>query len=561
MLTLLSLLGQAACVDIGRPLSVDHARIRAFAGQEGSTASIDSTTIVNKKKQTAPVGPPGPVDSTGSLPPDTLDAPPDDGQGALAARPDPPRAFLSFQYPALTGRTIVVGAADNFQSALNNAQRGDEIVLAAGATWEGNFILPAKSGTAADGWIVVRGEQASRLAPPGTRVLPADAAVMPKIVTPNPKPALAAAQNASGWWLVGLELTVQPLVREQQYGVLWLGEGGAPQLSLASVPSDIVVDRMYIHGQTTTNMSRCIALNSARTQISDSFITECHGKGFDSQAILGWNGPGPYKIVNNMLAGAGENVMFGGADPAISGLVPSDIEIRKNHFYTPLSWKGVWTKKNLLELKNASRVLIEGNVFDGSWVDGQTGTAIMFRSANQDGRCRWCRTTDVTFRRNYVTHAAGAITLIGGGNSVDTTLRRILITESVFDSIGVAPYTGEQRGFQFIEGPSDITIDQTIVTGSLNLLMYVDRNRPAQRVEFRNSIWRSAAIVVDGIPRADQALSIGMPGFRWSGIGIFGGSGGSFPPGTSYLGSESQSAIAARIRSVVRFATFSVVTR
>ena len=31
--------------------------------------------------------------------------------------------------------------------------------------------------------------------------------------------------------------------------------------------------------------------------------------------------------------------MFGGADPTIPNLVPSDIEIRDNYFFKPLSWK------------------------------------------------------------------------------------------------------------------------------------------------------------------------------------------------------------------------------
>jgi hypothetical protein len=31
--------------------------------------------------------------------------------------------------------------------------------------------------------------------------------------------------------------------------------------------------------------------------------------------------------------------MFGGADPSIPDLVPSDIEIRRNHLFKPLSWK------------------------------------------------------------------------------------------------------------------------------------------------------------------------------------------------------------------------------
>src|SRR5690606_23447694 len=93
--------------------------------------------------------------------------------------------------------------------------------------------------------------------------------------------------------------------------------------------------------------------------------------GNDSQAIAGWNGPGPFKIVNNYLEGAGENIMFGGATPRIEGLVPADIVIRGNHFHKPLRWRigdpsyeGIpWSVKNLFELKNARRVVIDGNIF------------------------------------------------------------------------------------------------------------------------------------------------------------------------------------------------------
>src|SRR5690606_22757623 len=111
----------------------------------------------------------------------------------------------------------------------------------------------------------------------------------------------------------------------------------------------------------------------------DSWIAECHIKGFDSQAILSWNSPGPFKIVNNYLEGAGENVMFGGADPRIEGLVPSDIVIERNYFRKPLSWKssGAWTIKNLFELKNAQRVLVRANVFETNWANAQPGFAIV----------------------------------------------------------------------------------------------------------------------------------------------------------------------------------------
>lgn len=472
-----------------------------------------------------------------------------------------PRTYLNYSFPATTGQTIVVSSGGNLQQALNNAQRGDEIVLAAGATFTGNYTLPAKSGSASNGWIVIRSERLNQLPSIGTRVTSAYASLMPKIVTPNTAPAVRLAAAASGWWMAGVEVTVASSVTQQQYGLIFLGESGSGQATLSSVPSDIVLDRMYVHGQSNTQLSRCIALNSARTQITDSYIVECHGKGFDSQAILGWNGPGPYKIVNNTLQGAGENIMFGGSDPNIPGLVPSDIEIRRNYVYTPVSWKGVWTKKNLLELKNAARVLIEANVFEGSWLDGQTGTAIMFRSANQDGRCRWCRTTDVTFRQNYVTKAAGGVTFIGGsGSAVDTTARRIVVTESVFESIGVAPFTGEQRGFQFNEGPADITLDRTVLTGSLNALIYIDRNSPTQRGTLRNSVWTLSLIMADGLPNASQALATAMPGYSWSGITLLGsGSASLYPSGTSIVASEAQAANAAQIRSAVQSAVAGVI--
>jgi hypothetical protein len=78
--------------------------------------------------------------------------------------------------------------------------------------------------------------------------------------------------------------------------------------------------------------------------------------------------------------------LLGGADPAIPNLVPSDIEIRRNHFAKPLSWRvgdpsyaGIhWAVKNLLELKNAQRVLIVGNVLDHNWYDAQDGFGILF---------------------------------------------------------------------------------------------------------------------------------------------------------------------------------------
>src|SRR5206468_9234216 len=79
-----------------------------------------------------------------------------------------------------TGRTIAVPPGGYFQAVLKATQQGDVITLEAGATFQGPITLPKKSGT---GWIVVRTSAPDdRLSPPGTRVTPASAAVMPKVV-------------------------------------------------------------------------------------------------------------------------------------------------------------------------------------------------------------------------------------------------------------------------------------------------------------------------------------------------------------------------------------------
>src|SRR5262249_52739363 len=60
----------------------------------------------------------------------------------------PPSSPPSSTPPSSTGGVVTVNAGGDLQAAINNAQPGDTIVLQAGATFTGNFILPAKSGSA-----------------------------------------------------------------------------------------------------------------------------------------------------------------------------------------------------------------------------------------------------------------------------------------------------------------------------------------------------------------------------------------------------------------------------
>ena len=148
--------------------------------------------------------------------------------------------------------------------------------------------------------------------------------------------ALKTAAGAHHWQLRYLEF---PATQGGYGDILQLGDGSSQQNTLQSVPHHLVLSHLYVHGDPLLGQKRCVALNAGDTVIRDSHIADCKGVGIDTQAIGGWNGPGPYLIENNYLEGAGENVMFGGADPAIPNLVPDGITFRRNHVSRPMAWR------------------------------------------------------------------------------------------------------------------------------------------------------------------------------------------------------------------------------
>lgn len=183
---------------------------------------------------------------------------------------------------------------------------------------------------------------------------------------------------------------------------------------------------------------RGVALHGTDMTLADSRVTGFWEKGRDSQAVWLCNGPGPYTITGNVLEASGENVLACGADPGIPGVVPSDILIANNDIRKPGTYRGLGTVKNLLELKSARRVRIEGNRFDGNWKDGQAGNAIVLTVRNQDGGCPWCEVSDVTFTGNTVRNAADgyAVAILGyddthpSAQSVNVTVDHNLFADS-----------------------------------------------------------------------------------------------------------------------------------
>lgn len=380
--------------------------------------------------------------------------------GALtrAGAPQAPHAVVDTMFPAVHGRTIHVAEGGDLQKALNEAKPGDQITLQPKATYRGPFQLPLTTG---NGWIVVTAAPSSPGLPPeGQRVTPSNAGAMPKLVARG-GPVIEAGRGVHHVRFVGLEIA--PEDGAFLNPVVQLGKNDT---QLETLPHHIVFDRCYLHGDAKQGSRRGIAMNSRDTAVVDSYLSDFKEVGADSQAIASWNGAGPFRITNSYLEAAGENIMFGGGDPTIRDLVPSDVEIRRNELVKPLRWKigdpsfegTEWAVKNLFELKNARRVVIEGNLFEYNWPHAQNGFAILFTVRNQDGRAPWSTVEDVVFENNVVRHVASGVNILGhDDNHPSERLRRLAIRNNLFLDVGGS--WGNGRLFQLLDGTGDIVIE------------------------------------------------------------------------------------------------------
>jgi hypothetical protein len=434
--------------------------------------------------------------------------------------------------------TVNVPAGSDLQQAIDRARPGDTLVLAAGAIYVGNFLLPAKTG---DQYITIRtAGQDDGLPRVGQRVLPLHAGRLAKLQSPNRQPALRTAPSAHHWRLELLEF----LPTDQGAGdIVTLGEGGPAQRELSQVPHDLAIDRCYIHGDPVTGQKRGIALNSASTTITNSYIADIKAMGQDTQAIAGWNGPGPYTIENNYLEGAGENFILGGSDPPIHGLIAEDVVFRRNHLAKPAAWRSEkWQVKNLFELKNARRVLVEGNLMEFVWQEAQVGYAILLTPRNQDGNAPWVTVEDVTIRKNLVRHAGGAIQIIGeDSNHPSGSTRRVRIVDNLFYDIS-APIWGGTGAFALIgEGPSDIAIEHNTISQSGNIIMaYGGTKQDPKQITgfvFRDNLVRHNQYGVHGSDRAigSDTLEGFFPGAIFESNVIAGGDPGRYPKGNTFI--------------------------
>jgi hypothetical protein len=385
-----------------------------------------------------------------------------------------PRVYVNSSMagtPAPGARTMVpVGA--NLQQALNNAHCGDTLLLQAGATFTGNYSLPAKP-CDDQHWIVIRTSAPDSALPrEGRRISPCYAGVasLPgrpsfSCATPTKVMARLMATDAGPLTLAsgsshyrigpGLEIT-RPLTSSMYV-----------DLVVASAAANhIVIDRDWIHGVPKYDTVRGVILSGVTyAAIVESYLNDFHCAALisacvDSQAIAGGTGSisqGIWKIHDNFLEASAETILFGGV--INNSITPADIEISNNHMFKPLTWmpgqpgfvgrpnndatKCITTPgycpfvvKNLFELKNAQRLLLEGNILENCWPGfTQFGAAIVVNGMNPANRTlSYISVMDFTVRYNHTSHTASVFSLANPGPN-NLPIGRISIHDNIFDDV------------------------------------------------------------------------------------------------------------------------------
>ena len=358
------------------------------------------------------------------------------------------------------------------QADLTAAACGDTILVTAGSTLS-TLNLPAKGCDNAH-WITIKSTGASNanFPPEGMRMTPcwSGLASMPnrpaygcsspqvltfKIVTPASSNGIVA-HGADHYRIIGAEITRVTTGGVPIYNLVDLATSGTQT-------NNIIFDRVWFHGinqdghfpmtsqSVDTSTTRAVYLGqSNHIAIIDSYLSDfydtgsmaangntdaqCIGGGFGGIANSGW---GVYKFVNNHCEASGEGILLGGSGgppltPAGCTVMvncnldtPSDIEVRQNYFFKPLSWNcnttvpvsyGCPVVKNGFEMKTGARALFEGNVIENCWYNAQVCYSFSIAPINQQSggttptaTCPTCTVRDFVYRYNYSYNVAYGI--------------------------------------------------------------------------------------------------------------------------------------------------------
>ena len=445
--------------------------------------------------------------------------------------PELPRAYVDATLPVINGNTYTVNAGGNLQAAIDQAAAANSnlnhlIVVQAGATFDGSFILRSRG--AGTGWIMLQSSAIGSLPPAGTRVNASHASLMPTLRTNTvQEPAVKTEAGAHHYRIIGLRFTMSTGASPVQTALVRFGSGGE---SDATIPHHLIFDRSWADIPSTVDARNAVYLNAAHAAVIDSRLSGAQEQGNESHAIVVWNSPGPLLVENSYLEGASINLLMGGAGPVVSGTGnPQDVAIRRNFFTKQLRWKKndpawdgkSWAVKNAMEFKAGTRVLVENNILERSWGDAQEGWLVRF-VLGSDVRAD---IADITLRNNILRHGGYGLDICGNCSTAQFVIRRVLIENTLIHGIDPAAWSapGGGWGFMFRSGAQDITLSHVTIDNPDTLIMLT--GAAGARLNVHNTIgnWGDLGVWAESIAREGAAaLDRQMPGWTWRRTAVVG---------------------------------------
>jgi len=417
----------------------------------------------------------------------------------------------SYYTPGTGGDSgLTVQAALNAAAAATGS-KGDVIVLQAGTTYTASqYTLPTRSGS---GWIYVISSQApeiggSTLPAAGTRVGPSNLSAMPSLrSTGVGTPLMIKSSGAAFYRFVGVDIELTDVNNICNY-VIRLDSSDS---SLTTIASNITFDRCYIDGAPSYGVTHAMNIDGQYIEVTECYFgDQVFSVGdADCQNWYAYNSPGPYRINNNRGHAGGQQILFGGTDSIIPGVIPSDLQFTNNSLSHNI-WKGTLTCST-----GSSSVTINSNVSGTLRISmalynssGQEIGVINSGSGNN-----WILTANAS-----VSVAGGNATGLEGGKDMLELkcAQRALISNNYVLNPGGAgqQYSNlvtvrNQSGGNPQNTVSDITIQNNIFVNTVfsawNILLQdgpadqgVASTQPCYRQLYRNNLWLFLNEVITG---------------------------------------------------------------
>lgn len=339
---------------------------------------------------------------------------------------------------------------------------GHVVVVDHTVTYTGNYsgTFPVRAGDALPGGnnVVVfiskaiydsmpAGSWVSTVCPPKKRVAPTDLANLAYFKTMNTLNAFMVSGATRGWRFIGLRFQPDTSIAVVSHLVTAGNPDAAVQTDVSKCPSNIGFDRCYFDGHAAGEIRHASELHCKAGYIIDSYYGDnLHAVNYtDSQCMTLYNGPGPFRIVNNRVCGQIENIIIGGSS-SNCGIV-ADVEVRYNIFTRQTTDKGVWGTKCGFEIKKVIRLLVEGNIIENTWPDRQIGAAMLLKSESYGDGATIGYTSDVIARWNLVRNVSAACTFAaqptGSGDPV-VAINRTFVYSNLF-RIGASGFDASQN--------------------------------------------------------------------------------------------------------------------